>query len=136
MRVIPQSERLNPPFICFICESSPPRDAIDVVDSGYDFNPAFLTSISGEKYLCARCVEAAAKVLGFVQTDELDTAKKALEDLRAELLGTFDMIANLASSITDRVRSVGPLPSISDIAGITKSPVVEDNQKERDSGGA
>jgi hypothetical protein len=87
MRVVSDQERLAPPALCFICETSPIREGErpNVVDTQRDFNPPALSHLSGRKYICERCVDEAAHLLGYVRTDELETAQNMMDQARASL---------------------------------------------------
>lgn len=58
MQVLHRDSPMIPPNICCLCELSPDRDVIDVVDTLYDFSPPSLTHLNGRKYVCEPCVSS------------------------------------------------------------------------------
>lgn len=60
MKLVSQDTRLDPPYVCFICEGSPQREIGEqVVDTEYVYNPPAPSGLRGRKYICGRCVEGA-----------------------------------------------------------------------------
>lgn len=107
MRVVDSSERLGPPALCFLCETSPQREfGVHVVDTERDFNPPALSHLSGNKYLCERCIDEAAHLLGFVRSDEIDTANNALNNARRSLAQFSEFAKSLSQDITEGLEEV------------------------------
>jgi hypothetical protein len=130
MRVVPEQEQLVPPFLCHICETSPQREAgIDVIDTGWNFDPPALTPLNGRKLVCGRCVAEMANLLGFRTSDEVDRAKKALEDARRFLQPIQGQVASLAQDISTRMDKLYNLPSID---GTETSQVVKDRREKEE----
>lgn len=130
MRVVPEQERLVPPFLCFICETHPQREAgVLVVDTGFNFDPPAQNPLTGRKLVCGRCVAEMANLLGFRSSSEVDDARRALEDARRFLQPIHSAVKSLAQDIDRRVGSIN-LPTIE---GTETSPVVRDqSEKEED----
>ena len=137
MRVIGEQETLPAPHVCFICETSPQREAgVLVVDSGFSFNPHVVHPLKGAKLICERCVQEAANLLGYRDGDEVDAARKAIDDARAYLQPLQNTIQSLAEDLSGRVDHLFNLP---DIEGTKTSKVVLDKReadKEDESAGA
>ena len=126
MRILPEGERLPAPSLCFICETSPQREAgVNVVQTFRQFNPPALSHLSGEKLLCERCVEEAARLLGFVRSDDVDLANRKLAEANLKFAQVNELVKSLAKGITDSVGDVTVTP----LEVIEKSPDVVKKEK-------
>lgn len=127
MRVFNKEERLVPPFLCFICETSPQREAgVHVIDTGWNFDPPAQTPLNGRKLVCERCVAAMANLLGYRSTDQVDEAVTALKDARDLLMPLQGVIRSLASDIEKRTANLFNLPFIEQTE---TSKVIQDEKK-------
>lgn len=120
MRVVAENERLAPPSLCFICEQSPIRDQAlgNVVDTQRDFNPPALSHLSGRKYICERCADEAARLLGYVKEAEIDAAQVALTKARQDVEALVTYVQSLSTAIGERVTdvlSVFPAPTFNTV---------------------
>jgi hypothetical protein len=130
MRVVPEQEQLVPPFLCFICETSPQREAgILVVDTGWNFDPPAANPLKGRKLVCERCVAQMANLLGFRSSAEVDDAKTALEDARRFLQPLQGQVASLAQDISNRMDHIYNLPAINNTE---TSQVVKDRREKEE----
>ena len=127
MRVVPEGERLAPPSLCFICETSPQREVgVNVVDTQRQFNPPTLSHLAGTKFICERCVEEAARLLGFTRSDDVELANTRLEAANRLIAETQVHVASLANGIKEVLNSV----ELNPIEKTRKSPdVVEKKEK-------
>lgn len=108
MRVIPEAERLQPPFLCFLCETHIQREAgVRVIDTGRDFDPAAPVHLKGRKVVCERCVDEAARLLGYVKSEDVDMADKALQELREHTLKILPLVQGLEEDIKQRLLIIG-----------------------------
>jgi hypothetical protein len=129
MRVIPEQERLAPPFLCFLCETSPQREVgVLVVDTQLNFDPPAHTPLNGRKLVCERCVAEMANLLGFRTASEVDDAQRALDDARSFLQPIQTQVKSLADDINRRVDGLFNLPVIENTE---TSQVVKDRRKKR-----
>lgn len=128
MRVVPDEENLHNQGRCFICESFLDRAndrGLKVIDTGRYFDPVYHTDLVGEKYLCSRCVEDAAHLLGFVTSDEAAEAKQALEEARRLMIPLQERVVSLTDEIAKTIHGAVDLPAF-DIPD-----AVTDNAKEK-----
>lgn len=133
MRVFGDGERLVPPFLCHLCETHPQREAgVDVVDTGWNFDPPAPTPLNGRKMVCSRCVTEMANLLGMRTAEQVDDAKKALDDARKFLQPVQHQIESLAADISERVAHLFNLPTIEQVE--TSKVVTERRKKEKDGG--
>lgn len=131
MRVVPDEERLVPPFICFLCETSPQREAgVHVVDTQRNFDPPAPSPLKGRKLVCERCVEEMANLLGFRNGEQVDDAKAKLDAARAALEPIQHVIQSLAADIRSRVTNLYDLPQIEQIE--TSPVIVEARKKDKE----
>lgn len=129
MRVVNEDERLVPPFLCFICETHPQREAgILVVDTQLNFDPPAPTPLSGRKLICSRCVGELANLLGFRDTDQVDDAVRALKEARDALMPLQGVIRSLANDIESRTANLFNLPFIEQVE---TSQVVKDRREKK-----
>lgn len=141
MRVVAENERLAPPHLCFICEQSPIRDQANgnVVDTQRDFNPPALSHLSGRKYICERCADEAARLLGYIKSDDVDAAQTTLTNARQSIEQLTVYVQTLASEVGDRVGDVlnmlpnAPLLSTPKSENVVAPEQAQDN-KEKKSG--
>jgi hypothetical protein len=133
-RVIRDDERLPQPFVCFICETSPQREAgVDVVDTGHNFEPSAPVHITGRKLICSRCVQEFANLLGFRTADEVETILSSVKDARAQLQETQNFISSLAVNISEATSGLFnlTLPDITET-----SPVIRERKEKETNGEA
>jgi hypothetical protein len=63
--------------MCFICETSPDDGYIDTL---YVFDPGGFTYLNGRKFVCHKCAEQMARLIGFAKSAAL---KKKVEELES-----------------------------------------------------
>lgn len=64
--------KLEPPNICFLCETTPAIGS-DVVDTERYFD-GWPATLRGRRYVCQRCVEGMLKFFNFATDDEITRA--------------------------------------------------------------
>lgn len=135
MRVVSDGERLVPPFLCHLCETHPQREnGVYVIDTGWNFDPPAPTPLNGRKLVCSRCVEAMANLIGWRSADEVDEAKRVLEEARQKLKPIQEVVESLAADIGERMQHIWDLPTV---GGVETSKVVterREKEKEKDVG--
>lgn len=68
------------PSICFICEQSPFRGAID---TGRTHDPQVPTNLRGRKYVCVDCAEEFGKFIGMEDAKTAATLRERIEEQNA-----------------------------------------------------
>lgn len=76
--------------MCFICELTPDDGYIDTL---YNFEPDFITTLIGRKFVCLNCVDTMAKAAGYEFAEDMFAERDELIDRVAELEGIMDDIS-------------------------------------------
>ena len=104
MQKLPKEVTPLPPNMCFICETTPRRDAgEDIVDTTRTFEPTPPNARSGRIYVCSNCVDGLARAMGYVKSGEVEKARKAVMDAQETLARLKDRIRGLLGELTGSV---------------------------------
>jgi hypothetical protein len=107
MHIVPNGEVLQRPSICFLCETSPTREAgTKVADLERDYTPPAPSNLYGRKYVCERCADELARLFGYVQSEDVQNANAALASARQTLQEVADYARSLSAAIVDRFGAV------------------------------
>lgn len=105
MRVFGDEERLPAPYKCFLCETHIDREGAGTlaVDVQKNFMPPAVTGLNGRKFVCSRCVEELARLLGYVKSDEVDQWKADVEASKAQFVRFGEFIEGFANELKQTV---------------------------------
>lgn len=97
---------LDPPGVCFICETSPTQDTTRIINTNRHFHPGGPTHLTGRKYVCEPCAIELGKVAGMADRGtveglslELAATKELLATAEARELVRNDLIAAVQAGI-------------------------------------
>jgi hypothetical protein len=111
MRVVGDEETLDRPAQCFLCETSPVREEHHVVDTERRFNPVQATPLNGRKYVCERCVDELARLLGYIKSEEAELATARVDEVAQKVKEFEAFLKDEVAQITANLPNVEALTS-------------------------
>lgn len=110
MILVEPNHQLEGAGLCFICETSIPREKMAVVDTNYNYDPPFHSNLVGRKYVCQGCAETIGYTVGMVKAQDVANVKSVLDTTKAKLQTFKDGVMGLVDSLNSEAALVLDLP--------------------------
>jgi hypothetical protein len=114
------TDRFNllPPGICIVCETQPDGDVIDTL---VQHRTGVASHLNGRKYVCGRCVEQMANLMGFESGTAVKQSKIDADYAQKQLAMFRQRVVDLAEGFVEFAQHPGAADE-----GIAPKPEVEE----------
>lgn len=100
MKHYPDRSQMQAPGVCIICELTP-NEGEGVVDTTLNFEPGFVSALTGRKYVCDGCIKSIGQAAGLYATADVETANQAAGEALARYNAIRDHVAKVGLALTD-----------------------------------